>query len=1468
VTFAAPWALGLLALVPIVVALHLRRRRSLEVGSVMIWRRVAGTAGRARTRWAVPSSWLNLLLQVGAVIALTLALARPTAADAGPAHLVLVLDATQPMLAVDAAPQRFEAARGDALALLDALHGGTVVSVVAVGDRAHPVAVRLDPETARARITALAPSELRADWHDVASTLRGLVRDDERTSVHLWTSPQDAASVDAALASGAWSVTGAHARYVVGSAERFVNAGLTNVSLVPRAGGAGRWTIRGTLVSTGVGREPVQLRAFFRADGMPLTLAWGSTEVAPDRHGRADFSFPVDLPGDGVLELRLPGTDHLPSDDTVAVRVASTREAAALLIGPDNPALERALLAIPGLALYRADEPPSDTSAFDLVIVDRVELSRAPGTSTLWLATSPPGLSAGAGAGLGAAPAHPDGWRSDHALTRGIDWGTYELRASGSAPTGDGWEALVVTGDVTLVSARTDRHGRQVVAALDASAGAWPATSAFPAFVAAVVDWALPERTLTVPAACSVGRPCGLPPAAFAPTWQLLDADGEIVASPTGVVDAALGDTWWLEGAFDRQFVPARSGLYTLRTSADDVDVVVLPTPLVDAGAVPEGAASSASASGGDDLGRPWWQLAAWLALAAMAADAALAGLGRERWLRPDRWRSGESRPRFVSIATTTLSATVLVAIALAAVPWPSVVPTRHDAVVLGRLDAALVADALSQAPLAMPVGLRPLGADGDPGTPTAADLERGVALALASAAAGTSSNVAVVAPLDSLSTGTLQQLVRYAAGARTTLTVVPIVAPALDGVAFERLALPDTLRAGDSSELAVTVRNEGAEPVEVASRPGGRRAAPARGRGTGLGAPHRSGHRAGGAGAVELRLEARTASTDDLLAAVSVPLWVAEPTSVLLVALEPDSVETFAETLRMQRLEVAVDLPRRMPSTLEALSRYDVVVLVDVPAVALHTFHQELLERWVRERGGGVVLLGGESSFGAGGYLLTPLDTLSPLSARIPDEAPEVTMVFVLDRSGSMSAQVGEVTRLRVAQEATVSAFELLNPDSLVGLVAFDAGAEVIAPMTSARERDVLVAAVERLRAGGGTDIYVGLLAAEELLATVDSAALHVVVMTDGITQPGDFPGVLGRLRALGATTSIIGIGDGADRGQLQSLADMGGGNLHFTRDFRALPAIMAQETAMAATDAVERERVQPTWLEPRPRFSGTLPASAPPLGGYVRTTLKPAANLHLADVSLDAPLMASWRYGAGRVLAFTSDPLGPWGNAWREDPGYQPLWSQALRWTAGDVTRAGATVRSWYEGTTLHVATRVLDEDAEPVTGLRPTLTLRTGDDVATVVSLVEVRDGVYQTSVAVDPGAAPVTLTVDGGADAPFFVRRQERVAPAPVRLVDRTLDPSMPLERVALHLGLEVVTPEGLADVFSGGDRRLAWHGDGAPWLWPAVAVFVLSLLLRYGGLPRVLAWRASLSATRRGAVEREDEQHSWTGNRAR
>jgi hypothetical protein len=77
----------------------------------------------------------------------------------------------------------------------------------------------------------------------------------------------------------------------------------------------------------------------------------------------------------------------------------------------------------------------------------------------------------------------------------------------------------------------------------------------------------------------------------------------------------------------------------------------------------------------------------------------------------------------------------------------------------------------------------------------------------------------------------------------------------------------------------------------------------------------------------------------------------------------------------------------------------------LNVPAIDLDTTQQEQLEEFVQVHGRGLLILGGENAFGPGGYYQTPFERLSPLSSRVPHELPQVAIVYVFDRSGSMSA-------------------------------------------------------------------------------------------------------------------------------------------------------------------------------------------------------------------------------------------------------------------------------------------------------------------------------------------------------------------------------------------------------------------------------------------------------------------------------
>src|SRR5690606_30924281 len=139
-----------------------------------------------------------------------------------------------------------------------------------------------------------------------------------------------------------------------------------------------------------------------------------------------------------------------------------------------------------------------------------------------------------------------------------------------------------------------------------------------------------------------------------------------------------------------------------------------------------------------------------------------------------------------------------------------------------------------------------------------------------------------------------------------------------------------------------------------------------------------------------------------------------------------PAQGESFAAALALHGLAVDVLPVSRIPWTLDGWLAYDVAIFHNVPAIDVHTGQQELMEAFVRDHGGGLIVLGGESSFGPGGYFGTSFERVLPLSSLVPQESPSVAMLFVLDKSGSMQQRVGAVTRLDIAKEATELAIEL----------------------------------------------------------------------------------------------------------------------------------------------------------------------------------------------------------------------------------------------------------------------------------------------------------------------------------------------------------------------------------------------------------------------------------------------------------
>jgi Mg-chelatase subunit ChlD len=401
----------------------------------------------------------------------------------------------------------------------------------------------------------------------------------------------------------------------------------------------------------------------------------------------------------------------------------------------------------------------------------------------------------------------------------------------------------------------------------------------------------------------------------------------------------------------------------------------------------------------------------------------------------------------------------------------------------------------------------------------------------------------------------------------------------------------------------------------------------------------------------------------------------------VLLIDSDPDSLFPLRWALEDQQMHVDLRPPAGLPSTLEQLLGFDLIVLSDVPAPAFQVEQLRLLERYVSEFGGGLMMLGGEQSFGLGGYSETPLSDVLPVYSdpQQEQEKPSLAMVLVIDRSGSMGG-----LKLDLAQDAARGAIELLGPRDQIAILAFDDAPYWINPLQSVADKATIVDRIERLTSAGGTNLYPALAEARDALAEAAAKLKHVIVLTDGISAPADFAGMIADLAAEQITVSTVAVGQKADRKLLQELAEQGSGRHYLCEDPRSVPQIFAQETLLASKSAIEETPFLPQPVRATPVLRGIDLEGLPLLLGLVVTRPKPTSEVVLV-AEQGQPLLAWWRYGLGMSLAFTSDAKTRWAAEWQSWPDFATFWAQCVRHTMRtQQTQQGELQLSSYAGQT----------------------------------------------------------------------------------------------------------------------------------------------------------------------------------------
>lgn len=411
----------------------------------------------------------------------------------------------------------------------------------------------------------------------------------------------------------------------------------------------------------------------------------------------------------------------------------------------------------------------------------------------------------------------------------------------------------------------------------------------------------------------------------------------------------------------------------------------------------------------------------------------------------------------------------------------------------------------------------------------------------------------------------------------------------------------------------------------------------------------------------------------------------------VLVVSSDPATDAPLIDALQSPEVEVRLVGVSGFPASLDELQSYDSVIFSNVSAGDLGREQLAMMESAVRDFGSGFVCIGGDQSFAAGGYRGTPLADMLPVDVEISSKRvlPSGALVLVIDRSGSMSGE-----KFDMARQAAAAAVQALAPSDYVGVIAFSESPEVVVDMQQAGDREAIVARILGLGMGGGTAMYPAMEQARAMLQGVSASYKHCVLLTDGVSVPGDFEGITAAMAGERVTVSTIGIGFDLDQDLLARIAGLGKGRFYNVPNPGQLPQIFIKEAMLVLKAAIREEAIVPVLSASTEPVRGIT--GYPRLAGHVLSELRPRAETPLLTDKGD-PLLAHWQYGLGRVVAFTSDARSKWARDWVSWSQYRQFWGQVTRWSLRKVENSSLAAQISSERGVARLAVEAVGEQGE---------------------------------------------------------------------------------------------------------------------------------------------------------------------------
>jgi len=1257
-TLLNPWGLALLALaIPVLLAHILRpRREELSVSSVFLWRRMERPV-TARVPWQrlVPS-WL-LLTQLLLVALLALLVANPARVTDAPLaeHTVFLIDSSASMQAQDGAPDRLASARERALEVRAELPDGGVASVIEIG----PVPrVLLTTSTEQGEFTeAIArvrPSDGAGDFATAFALAEALETPDSPIGFVLVS--------DGGLTS---------------EELQFVPTGLTYERI-------GRLATNRAIVDLKVEKRADGLAALVAVEHFGGPTATQNVRIDVDGQTRHTAEITLDandrvvvdavLPPGDIVEAFLDGGDLLELDDRRWAVAARRAAVDVVVVGQGDPFLLAMLASLDGISVTTVpsfDAIDPDDAVPGVFVFDQVPVPEDPGAP--FLAIAPPGGVEGVDPTTVVEFPVVTLVDTSDVLLRDIDLSSVAIAGAQQVETA-ATDVLVGAESAPLLLRGRHNNRAFVYLTFAVADSNLPLQVGYPILgdrlIAELAGTALPPTDLVI------GQPLRVA------------ADAAVITDPSGrAIELAPGE---LAPRADQ------AGFWTIAVPGAPAQVVAVNPDIGESAVAPATAVPSEARSrrAGEEAPQAEQSIRPWLLIAALAVLVI-------EWLLARRSVGVARRQWNVAVALRIFVALALIAALFGAgftrtedrVATVFLVDASDSLGSTGRTEAVgWVRDALATQPDDAVAGVVLFGGDARIEALVQSDLDLAqpavrvdatrtnlaAALRLGSAILPDDARRRVVLLTDGRATsgdaraeaerladegiGVDVVVINGSLGADVAVATVSAPGFARDG---EAVRVEATVAATSATEARVTFLRDG-EIVEaglVSLVPGDNQVSfvdPT---------PPQGLH----------RYEVEVAASNDPVRQNDrgfAPVQIGATRGVLLIEGVPGNGAALESALIAGGTPVVLGDPGAIGGV-EDLLAYDSTVLVDVAVWDLTPAQQQAIVSSVRDTGRGLVTIGGLQSYGLGGWLGSDLESVVPVVSDILDPLRRQTVaeVLAIDTSGSMGAchcaednfnrgrNIGGLIKTEIAAAGAARAISALGPTDEVGVLAFDVQDRWIIELQALPSSEEVTEALGTLRPDGGTNVRSTLETAAIELRASDASLKHIILFSDGFTEPGALNAMAAEAEALfkdeGITTSVIATGEGA-ADDLRPVAEAGGGRFYPGRDLNRIPEIIVEEALQAARDYVVEGEFLPT-IRSNDAEVRSLQA-APPLLGYVASTTKPTATTMLSIGPDEDPLLASWQVGLGTATSWTSDASERWSQRWATWDGYVKFWTTVV--------------------------------------------------------------------------------------------------------------------------------------------------------------------------------------------------------------